>query len=122
MSEKFGLFEGGDPREFRQDASICTEEQISNWRYDCARWNSASASGQILPREPSQEIYRETTAADYAAALYGGGVFDFEAPSESSPEPTELGEAEFEEIMKAPLQNARRKFMLPCKYFHSSPS
>jgi hypothetical protein len=106
MSEKqtkFGLFPGGDPRNFQPDASICTDAQVSNWRNACDAWNHADASGQILSDLPSEEVC-EPTVTDYATASFGAGIFEIgKAASEPEP-PAELDEATFNEIMDGPVQ------------------
>jgi hypothetical protein len=102
MSEKhfkFGLFNGGDPRQFQPDKTTATAAQINAWRFDCAWWNKAAASGEILSDEPSQAVFHEIEMSDCANSIYGGGLF------EVSPEPaTELDEATFNSIMAAPPQ------------------
>ncbi len=106
MSEKqtkFGLFPGGDPRNFQPDASICTEAQIYAWRNACDAWNRADALGEILSDVPSQEVF-EPTVTDYATADFGAGIFEIgKATSEQKP-PAELDEATFNQIMDGPVQ------------------
>jgi hypothetical protein len=97
-SKKWGLFPGGDPRDFTPD-STASEDQQNSWRFDCSFWDAADADGKMPSGYPSQEVYGDISMSDCAESIYGGGVFEIETPS---PEPTELGEAEFDEIMGAP--------------------
>ena len=106
MSNKltFGLFPGGDPRNFQPDASICTEAQIYAWRNACDAWNRADALGEILSDVPSQEVF-EPTVTDYATADFGAGnFFEVEVAASEPQPPAELDEATFNEIMDGPVQ------------------
>lgn len=35
----YGLFPGGDPRNFTPDFEVCDKVAIQRWRDDCADWN-----------------------------------------------------------------------------------
>lgn len=35
----YGLFPGGDPRDFLPDAEDCTPEEIAAWEAACAEWD-----------------------------------------------------------------------------------
>ena len=106
MSEqlfKFGLFNGGDPRQFHPDKTTATEEQINAWRFDCERWNAADAGGEILPYEPTQGVYHEIEMSDCAHSRYGGGFFDV-SPEPATEPAAEMTEEVFNEILNASPQ------------------
>lgn len=35
----YGNFRGGDPRNFKPDLEVCTEEEIARWKAACERWD-----------------------------------------------------------------------------------
>lgn len=100
---KFGLFNGGDPRQFHPDKTTATEKQINAWRFDCEKWNAADASGEILSYELNQGVYHEIEMSDCANSIYGGGFFEVSPEPETEPAAEMTAEA-FNEILNAPPQ------------------
>jgi hypothetical protein len=101
--KKWGLFPGGDPRDWTVDSSTASEEQQNSWRFDCRFWDAADADGTILSGYPSQEVYGDISMSDCAESIYGGGLYEIE-----SEEPSELSAATFNKIMNAPVKKLFR--------------
>jgi hypothetical protein len=99
----FGLFHGGDPRNFEPDGTIANENQMYAWRNACDKWTRAENLGELLSDEPSQEILN-LTVTDYATADFGAGNFEVEVAAGEPKPPAELDEATFNEIMDGPVQ------------------
>lgn len=34
----YGFFPGGDPRKFKPDEELCTEDEMKSWAVACAQW------------------------------------------------------------------------------------
>ncbi len=48
----YGLFHGGDPRNFSPDPDCSTEDERAAWEADCKAWNEAEKQGASMKPLP----------------------------------------------------------------------
>lgn len=70
----YGVFLGGDPRQFLPDEEVCTPEEIERWRAACQEWNE----GRSEDRGPGCATFGDATA--WTGGGFGMGTTTFIVP------------------------------------------
>ena len=69
--ESYGLFPGGDPRDFKPDPEVCTPEEIENHRLACIEWNE----GRGVDRGPS--CFMNGDGSAWTGTGFGTGTYTY---------------------------------------------
>lgn len=72
----YGHFTGTDPRTFSPDYELCTEQEIQNWKEDCAAWDR----GENPPAPPAGFWTKDENGNDMhvLSPRYGVGTYEIE--------------------------------------------
>ena len=70
----YGLFPGGDPRNFEPDMECCTPEEIANHRLACEAWDR----GEGIDRGPSCATMGDGSAYNNTGFGIGTYIVDWE--------------------------------------------
>ncbi len=68
----YGLFHGGDPRDFKPDEDACSPEEIESHRLACEEWNN----GNQVDRGPSCQTLGDGSSV--MGSGFGIGTFYIE--------------------------------------------
>lgn len=79
----YGHFTGTDPRDFRPDMELCTDDEIANWKADCEAWDRGE--GKPAP-PPGTTLYdaEGNWIGHILAPRYGIGTYRYRDDDESA--------------------------------------